>query len=508
VAYKVPTLEEMLAFLVALFKGLFPDRAIGSRFTPAWKLMKVIAGAITDVHANVATGLDNVMPDKARKEFLDRWIGIVQPGGIATRKGATPARRAKAGRVTGAVGATTVVGDQLIHRASGLLFQVNSNGTIPAAGYVDVDIVAIDTGSKTRLEAGEILEYLTTPPGISTQVELQLALTDDGYDQEQDGAARNRLLDAMSSPSSGGNQADYVGWALAQPGIAHAFCYPNRAGLGTVDIAALHAGNGTARKLNAGEIATLQAALAQLVPATVGGSGGGLRVLTTVEETANVELTITPDGTPAYAFDWDDSSAPTVLSWTAATRTLQFAGGARPGTLQAGHRLCIKGVASQQDSAPLVVESLSGPDSVVLQTVPKKPDGTDATPTSTDIVYAGGPMTAIIRDAIIAHINGDILYAGPSGPLPGQTAESSGVSTSDLQVLASGVGTSNPAGIYGTWAGALTRATLAKIAMYTRGVRNQAVIVPAADQDSTDYAFPNDSQIGFLVPGYVLVRRG
>lgn len=496
-AYKVPTLEGMLGFLVALFKGLLPDRNISSRFTPAWKLMKTIAGAATDINANVASAVKDVMPTTARGAKLDEHLYIYAPGGIVGRKGATPARKSKAGRVTGQLGYTTVVGDQLRHVASGLLFQVNQLGTIPAAGYVDVDIVAVDTGSKTRLEKGEVLEFLNTPTGLQTQVVLQLALDEDGSDAEQDGAARNRLLAALRKPAAGGNQADYVGWTLAQLGIDAAFCYPNRAGIGTVDIAALHAGSGTSRKLTSGERATLLLALQALAPTQLAAPAGALRVLTTVEETANVELTISPNGEAAYAFDWDDSTPLVVLAWTPATRTLQFST-ARPTTMAAGHRIVLKGVGSSQDGTPYKIEALSSTDAVILEAAP-----TNA-PVATDIVYAGGPLTAPIRDAILAHINGIVLYAGPDGPLPATTADS----TLLLEQLIDGIGTSNPAGVYGSWRGGLYKGALSTIAMYTRGVRNHSIITPAADLESTDYAFPNDAQIGYQVPGYVLVRKG
>jgi uncharacterized phage protein gp47/JayE len=500
-AYQVPTLEEFLGFLVAMFKGLLPDRNIGTRFAPAWKFVKTIAGAGTDVHAHVDARFKDVMPNSARGAALDEWIAIKAPGGTTTRKGATGARKAAAGRVRGTLGATSAVGDQLIHRASGLMFQINSAVTIPAALYFDADIAAIDTGSKTRLKAGEVLEYLVTPAGLQTQVELQLDLDGDGQDQELDGAARNRLLAAFSAPTAGGNQADYVAWALAQVGIAQAFCYQNRAGLGTVDVAALHSGSGSARILTNTEATALLAVLQTLCPAQV---INALRVLTAIggntdaANLANVEITVTPDGSPQYLFDWDDTTAPTVLAYTAATRLLQFAGGTRPGTMQAGHRIVLKGVASSQDGTPYVIEALSGADSVILQTA------LTVNAAATDIVYAGGPLTKPIRDAILAHINGDTLYAGPTGPLPGATADS----TVGLQVLADGIGTANPAGLYGSWRGGLLRGTLAQIAMYTRGVRNQNVIAPAADLEAVDYAFPVDNQIGLLTPGYVLVRRG
>lgn len=498
-AYQVPSLDDMLGFLTALFKGLLPTRNVGSRFVFNWKLLKVVAGAVTDIHAALASALKDVMPDTAIAAALDRWIAIFAPGGTTLRKGATPARKSAAGRVRGTVGATTVIGDALIHRASGLNFQINSNGTIPAGGFIDCDILAIDVGSKTRLEAGEVLEYLSTPSGLKTQVELQLALDQDGYDQEQDGAARSRLLAALSTPTAGGNQADYVAWALAQLGINTAFSYPNRAGIGTVDVAALHAGTGTARILNPSEVTALQAVIALLAPAQVGGTGGSLRVLTSIAQTANVEITLTPDGSPQYTFDWDDTAGPaTVLTWTPSTRTLQFTA-ARPSTMQAGHRIVFGGVASLQDGTPYVVEALAvAGDSVILQTAPT------VAPVATDIVYAGGPLTQPVRDAILAHINGDVLYADITGPTPGAIA----TSTTNMQVLAQGIGTANPAGIYGAWVGSLLRGTLQKIATYTRGVRNQNVITPAADLDATDYAIPNDAQIGVLIPGYVLVRRG
>jgi hypothetical protein len=492
-AYTVPSLIDLQNFLIALAKALLPDRNIGARSGLYRKLIKVMAGGVTDIHAHLATVVKDVMPDTATKGALDRWLAIY---GLI-RKGATPARKSKAGRVRGTVAATSAIGDQLIHRSSGLLFQINSSVTIPAAGYFDADIVAVDKGAQTRLEAGEILEYLSPPVGIQTQVVLKLALDTDGYDNEQDGAAQVRLLATIGQPASGGNQTDYVGWCLAQTGISAAFCYPNRAGVGSVDVAALHSGSGTTRVLSAPEVAALLLTLQGLAPAQL--YNGALRVLTVTTTTQNVELTITPDGTPSYAFDWDDSTGPyTVQTWTPATRTLQFAGGALPATMVAGDRICFGGVASAQDGTQYVVESIAGADTVVLAVAPP------VAPAATDLVYSGGPLTDTIRNAIVAHLNGDVLYADTAGPLPGLSASS----TIGLNVLAQGMGTANPAGAYGSWTGGVMRGTLSKIAMYTKGVRNHAIVTPATDVEATDYAFPIDSQIGLLIPGSVLVRRG
>lgn len=505
-AYKVPTLDGMLSFVVALFKALLPNRNIGSRFSVHWRLAKVIAGAVTDLHANLDVSMKDAMPDTARGLGLDRWIGIVAPGGTTQRKGATPSRRSDAGRVRGTLAAAVTSGWTLTHRPTGLRFMINESTAIPAGLSVDVDIVALDKGSRTRLEAGEILEFEASHAGIQNKVELQKALSDDGTDAELDGAARNRLLLAFGTPAAGGNQTDYVGWVLAQLGIATGFCYPNRAGLGTVDVVAFHQGSGSARFLTPAERTTLLAALELLAPSGVAGtnSSNALRVLTAVggdtdaANLANVEMTITPDGAPQNAFDWDDTAPPTVLLWTAATRTLQFAA-PRPASMAAGNRIALRGVASSQDGTPLVIEALGvGADTVILRTAP-----TNA-PAATDIVYAQGPLSILVRDAILAHINGDILYAGASAALPASTLDS----TDNFEVLVDGIGSANPLGAYGTWRGGLLKGTLQTIAMYTRGVRNQAVIAPVADLEAVDYAFPLDDQIGTLTPGYVLIRRG
>src|SRR6185436_2809554 len=108
----------------------------------------------------------------------------------------------------------TTVGDPLVHRPTGLLFQVNSDATIPSGqgAFVDVDILAVSTGSATRLRKGEVLEYLAAPAGIQPKIALQRDLDDDGSDSEQEGAARNRLLAALREPSAGGNQSDFEAW--------------------------------------------------------------------------------------------------------------------------------------------------------------------------------------------------------------------------------------------------------------------------------------------------------
>jgi len=495
-AFQIPTLSATREFLSALFKALFPDRNVGSPRSYHARRLTVLAAATTQIHKHVDSVQKDVMPDTAGDDGpIDRWGGIV---GTA-RKGATPARKSAAGRVRGnLIGATANVGEELVHEESSLRFQLASVATLPAGLYVDVDIVAVDTGSATRLVAGETLKFVNAIANIETDVVLQLDLDEDGYDEEQFGAYRGRVLDTFSKPTAGGTQSDYVRWALEVEGVAFAYAYPNRAGLGTVDVVGLHTGTGTARILTSGEVTELLTALRDLAPAPIAATPGSLRVLTAVSDSQSAEVLITANGEAAYAFDWSDSTPPTVLAWTAGTRELQFSGGALPATLKAGHRIVLKGVASTQDGREYKVEALSAVDKVILETAP-----TNA-PAATDLIYSGGPLVSPIRDAIIAHMNGEIVYAGKNGvPL----AESDLTSTIGLEVLAEGIGPANPAGVYGTWSGGLIRAVLGKIAMYKAGVRNYSITTPAADYEATDYAVPNDLQIGLIVPNAVIVRK-
>lgn len=496
-AFKIPSLSETREFMVALFKGMFPDRNAGALRAYHVKRLTVVAGAATQIHKHVKSAQDDVMPDTAGDgEPIERWGNI---NGTGERKGATPARKSAAARVRGTLGAIASSGETLLHDASGNTFALNQQVTIPAALYQDADIVAISTGASTRLLAGETLEFVNVIPGIETQVVLQKDLDEDGFDTEQYGAYRKRVLDTFAKPSAGGNDADYAKWALELTGIDQAFVYSNRAGLGSVDVVALHTGSGTSRILTSGEAATVLAYLKSKAPSTVGGTPGALRVLTPIADPRTVELLITPNGDPVYAFDWDDTGGPlTITAYNAGTREATLSTNV-PSSMKAGHRAVLKGVASVQDGAELIIESISAVNKVIFQTAPT------VAPVNTDLMYSGGPLVTPIRDAIVAHMNGENVYAGKGGyPYP----ESDLDSTVGLEVLAEGIGPANPAGIYGTWSGGLLRAVLGKIAIYKAGVRNYSIPTPAGDYEAADYAYPNDINVGLVTPGPVLVRRG
>ncbi len=492
-AFRLPSLAETRDFLIAVGKAVFPDRNYGNLRSYHSRRATFLSAAVTQLHSHISGVQDDVMPDTASDDGpIDRWGSIL---GI-TRKSATAARKASVGRVLGTPGTAVDAGEELVHQASGLRYEITSSATVGGDESVVVDIAAIDTGAQTKLLRGEVLEFVSTPAGLSTSIALIDDLDEDGYDDEAFGAYRARVLAAFSDPTAGGTQADYVAWMLEVEGVAKAYAYPNRAGLGTVDLVALHNGSGAARVLDTADQEAVVEYVRELAPSQIAGVGGALRHLEVVPEEVDVELVLEANGEAAYAFDWNDEVPPEVLAWTPSTRLLQFTA-ARPGTMKAGHRLSLLGIGSAQDSRELTIEALSSTDSVILEEAPP------VAPAAADLAYSGGPLVTPVRDAILAHMNGVTVYAGRGQvPIP----ESSLESTIGLEVLTEGIGPANPGGEYGTWSGGLIRAVLGKIAIYKGGVRNYTIPTPAADVEAEDPDFPDDAEIGLIVPGYVLVR--
>jgi hypothetical protein len=320
------------------------------------------------------------------------------------------------------------------------------------------------------------------------------------------------VLSTFSESRSGGSQADFVGWALASlPSVATAFAYPNRAGRGTIDIVAFYAASGSSRALTLQDRDAVVAYIKTKAPFQVAGSGSGVRVIETIPDPQRIELQVATTGVLAFAFDWPGSAV--VSAYNAATRELTLSA-PLPASMRAGHRLILVGSAggsgvTAQDGREYKIESLSGASSLILEKSPP------VNPAATDLVYSGGPLVTPIRDALVAHLNGEIVYAGRGlTPIPESKAapvDPSGPSIIGLDVLAEGIGSANPAARYGSWSGGIILATLFRIATYKAGVRNVTVLSPLGDYEAVDdgidtQPFTLSSQIHYVTPGVVIVR--
>lgn len=473
-ALDLPTLDEIHDELIEAHRARLPDDDV-SRNSEAWQRLRVEAGALYGVYRKIQIAEDDVFPDTAELTVLDRHGAIV---GV-TRKPATPAAKSDALTVTGTAASTIVVGDLLTH-ANGLSYQINSNETIPAGGSVVADLVAVDTGEQTKLDAGETLTFDSPPAGINAEAELADDLDEDGEDQESDGAYSARILSKISEPGMGGNANDYRTWALENTGITSAYVYPLRRGRGSVDLAVLKAGTGTTRTPSAAEIAVVLAYIDELKPAHL----KSFRVLTVDDDPENVDITIDVLPGSAYAFDWDDSTplevddivAPPGGEWVAATRVLSLVAPGVPSDMKRGDRIVIKTVSGDGDGVPIEIEATADDAGSGLTALEiKLLTSPNVVPAPGDTVYAGGPLTATIRDAIIAHFN----TLGPA------------------------------IGLYGTgeWQDQLNPGRLESIALAVTGVRDANTVTPSSTVTPDGSTYPTDTTVDLLEPQEIIVRK-
>lgn len=458
---EIPTLDELHTRLVDAGKAAFPTFDV-SRFSDFWKRLRVNAGLGFQLNHHIAIVADDVLPDTAVDEQLDRH-GLIYD---VSRKLATPARKADALRLVGTVAATFTIGDELVSQG-GLRFQLNESGSIPAGGFIDVDVVAIDVGSQTQLNAGEVLSFVAAPAGLETEAELQLDLDEDGTDRESNGAYRVRILNKIQQPGMGGNSNDWAQWLLEEQGVASAYVWPLRRGKGSVDVAALHSGRGTVRPLTLAERNTLTAAVDLKRPVSL----KLWRLLETLTTNVDIELTITPALAAQYRFDWDDSGVGIALHgatpWTGATRTLKFLA-ARPTDMVEGDRLTLSTPGGSGEQ--FTIERFgAAADEVIIDKTPSP------VPTSADTAYAGGPLVDPVRDALLAF----------------------------MDALGPGIGTTG----VGNWEDRVVPGRLEAIALSVSGVSNSSTIVPASTTIPTEFVFPADGFVSLLIPRQVIVRK-
>lgn len=466
-AFTIPSFGAVIADLVADFQNRFP-RANVSKLSGHWKRLAVIGGGIAALHRHIQVVARDALPDTAVRPMIDRHGGIYG----ATRNSATAASKSDALRLTGTAASAFTAGTQLT-TTDGLVFQLNESGSIPVAGFIDVDVLAVSLGSATRKSAGTSMTFTAPPVGIDATAVLQLAMDEGGTDEEQDGPYRVRILDVISQPNEGGAANDFRQWAKEVAGVAEAYVWPLRGGLGSVHVAALKIGTGTARTLSPSELAVVAAHIDDERPTAY----EDFEMLTTAAEPNDVELLIEPQDD--YEFDWGDQVPLAVSSWTALTRVLKFTT-PRPADMDIGDRLIyVRTAATKNTGAEMVVEGFGAADEVVLRA---HDDLTTSPPQAANAVYAGGPTVAPVRDAVVAHMDG----LGPGRP---DTVDT----TKDYS--------------FGSnyWDGTLRRSKLHSFAVRQAGVVDVDVITPAANVNPSNAA-PALS-VGYITPRQVLVRR-
>jgi uncharacterized phage protein gp47/JayE len=186
-----------------------------------------LGSAVEGLYEHQKWIVKQIFPDTADEENLELHAAT---RGLR-RKPAVPA--------AGFISATGEPGINLLAgltfaSADGRLYVVTDTTAMPELGAVNVPARALDVGEVGNAPGGLAGTWQLAPAGLDSAAEIVEMLG--GTERETPSSLLERLLFLIRRPPAGGNRYDYIRWAREVPGVAQAYAYPLRRGLGTVDV--------------------------------------------------------------------------------------------------------------------------------------------------------------------------------------------------------------------------------------------------------------------------------
>lgn len=367
---------------------------------------------------------DGNLRSRCSSDALDAWAFVFglpsNVPGIYGRKGASISTGGQ-GTPTGSAGTLVPAGTQAVDSTGQILVQTTAAITLDGPpNTLPVPLVSVTTGAQANLPAGSLLTWLSPPPGLAATFTLSIALVG-AQDRETDVALLARLLRRIQTPPRGGTAADYRAWTeeavnvstLAQLGVLRAFIYPQRSGLGSVDIVPLQAGSGAGRVPGAATLAAILAYVNTKRPVTATVAVLAAVVASTNALRIRVRIAPSPAKNGEYLYDWNDLGFPTTIAaHNVGAKTISCAAPAGlKAAVDAGAKPRIQLINSTTDAGPLpfqarVLSYVAGsPDVLTLDVFPS------VAPTDlTDYFWAGGGAVDDVAQRLLDYVNG----LGPS----------------------------------------------------------------------------------------------
>lgn len=225
--FATPDFLTLRAALLRDVANQLPDAATGADSDFAIRA-NALAAAIEGLYQYQQWIVRQLLPDTADPEFLVRWASLY---GIYPK----PAAAASGTLLFSATQNVTVPVGTQAKTPDGIAYATTAPGNIAAGGTLAIAASAVVPGVAANIAAGTVLALSAAPAGVSGSCTVAIAMTG-GADAEASTALLARLLTRLRNPPHGGNANDYLAWALAVPGVAEAYVFPLRRGLGTVDV--------------------------------------------------------------------------------------------------------------------------------------------------------------------------------------------------------------------------------------------------------------------------------
>jgi hypothetical protein len=427
----VYTEEQWFNATIAAFTAQFPTADLSDRgyFGLQARCLaqagSLISQSIKDVDNESPPAYDQDADGNIRSRCssaaLDAWaftFGL--PSGVAGiygRRGATISTGG-ASVPTGTAATLVPAGTQAADSTGQIIVETSAAVTLDGPPNTQPALfVSVTTGSAANLPVGSVLTWLAPPVGLDPTVTLTTKLSG-AEDQETDTELVARLLRRIQTPPRGGTAADYRAWTeesvnlitLAPLGIERAYVYPQRSGLGSVDVVPLQAGEGATRIPGAATLLKVLAYVNTKRPITATVNIIRAKADATNALRIRVRLTPSPAKNGTYLFDWDDFGIDNqIVAFNSGAKTIDcFMPLALKTAVDNGEQPRIQIIlrsplATVQPYQARVVDYVAGaPDTMVLDVFP---DVDPVTVAPLDYFYAGGGVVSSVADRILAYVD-------------------------------------------------------------------------------------------------------
>jgi uncharacterized phage protein gp47/JayE len=226
-AFSRPTLSQIIDRIKGDFKsGLGLTTIIRRSFLDI--IAKAFGGASHTLHGFIDWASRQLIPDTADDEYLLRWATI---WGVERKEAVFAEINIE---VTGTTGGTLTAGT-IYQRSDGFQYTVDADVVVPASGTEQALIIASEAGEDGNIDDGSIVSLLAPIAGIETDATVD-STSVEGEAQETIDELRERLIERIQEPPSGGTASDYIQYAKEVAGVTRAWVLPGHLGEGTVGL--------------------------------------------------------------------------------------------------------------------------------------------------------------------------------------------------------------------------------------------------------------------------------
>lgn len=251
-------------------------------------LARVMAGAVHMLYGALDYLSRQLFADVADDAYLVRFASLY---GLSKN----PATFAAGQIIVTGTDGQDVPNGAVLRRSDGAEFNAGLGGTI-SGGYLFLTVTASLAGAAGNCDAGVVLTFESPYPGVDAAATVHGDTISGGTDIESTESLRTRLLERIREAPQGGAQNDYIGWALAVPGVTRVWVYPNQLGAGTVVVYFVRDDDAGSIIPSGGEVMAVQTYIDTVRPVTA-----DVTVAAPTAKTWNFTLSVTPNTTAVKA---------------------------------------------------------------------------------------------------------------------------------------------------------------------------------------------------------------